>query len=128
RVMTKDAGQKELSDYAIVLNSIINDGKYSAFREKVRIMMNVPESALKSLQNNPNGRVGFSLEQLSAQLNSGQIEMMGRDYIMRTITRLNSSDDSLASPALSAIEWLPLAINKLFPSTSWKNEVPIFPA
>lgn len=128
RVMTKDAGQKDLSDYSIVLNSIINDGKYSAFREKVRIMMNVPESALKSLQSNPNGRVGFSLEQLSAQLNSGQIEMMGRDYVMRTITRLNSSDDSLASPALSAIEWLPLAINKLFPSTSWKNEVPIFPA
>jgi hypothetical protein len=128
RVMTKDAGQKDLSDYAVVLNSVINDGKYAAVKEKTRIMMNVPEAALMSLKNNPQGRAGFSLEQLSAQLNSGQIEMLGRDNVMRTITKLNSSDDALASPALTAIEWLPLAIFKLFPATSWKNEVPIFAA
>jgi hypothetical protein len=128
RVLTRDAGEKQISDYAIVLNSILNDGKYSAIREKMRVMMNVPEASLMGLKNNPNGRAGYSLEQLSAQLNSGQVEMLGRDYVMRTITKLNSSDDALASPALTAIEWLPLAIFKMFPSTSWKNEVPIFPA
>jgi hypothetical protein len=128
RVITSDGGEKRLEDYAVVLNSIINDGKYSAVREKMRIMMNVPEASLGALKANPNGRSGYSLEQLSAQLASGQVEMLGRDNIMRTITKLNSSDDALASPALTAIEWLPLAIFKLFPATSWKNEIPIFAA
>lgn len=128
RVITSDGGQKDLADYAIVLNSILNDSKFSALREKMRIMMNVPEASLMGLRNNPGSRAGFSLEHLSAQLASGQVEMLGRDNVMRTITRLNSSDDALASPALTAIEWLPLAIFKLFPATSWKNEIPIFAA
>jgi hypothetical protein len=121
RVITRDGGEKSLTDYSVVLGSILNDGKYSALKEKMRVMMNVPEASLIGLKNNPNGRAGYSLEQLSAQLASGQIEMLGRDNVMRTITRLNSSDDALASPALTAIEWLPLAIFKLFPATSWKN-------
>lgn len=128
RVITRDGGEKRLEDYGVVLNSILNDGKYSAIREKMRVMMNVPEASLSGLRSNPGGRAGYSLEQLSAQLAAGQIEMLGRDNVMRTITRLNSSDDALASPALTAIEWLPLAIFKLFPATSWKNEIPIFPA
>jgi hypothetical protein len=128
RVITRDAGQKDLTDYAIVLNSIINDGKYAAVREKMRVHMNVNEAQLGSLRQMTSGRGGYSLENLSAQLAAGQVEMMGQDRVMRNITRLNSSDDALASPALTAIEWLPLAIFKLFPSTSWKNEVPIFAA
>lgn len=128
RVITRDGGAKDLADYAIVLNSILNDGKYAAIREKMRVMMNVPEASLIGLKNNPGGRAGYSLEQLSAQLAAGQVEMLGRDNVMRTITKLNSSDDALASPALTAIEWLPLAIFKLFPATSWKNEIPIFAA
>lgn len=128
RVITSDGGNKDLADYSIVLNSILNDGKYSAIREKMRVHMNVNEAQLGTLRQMTSNRGGFSLENLSAQLASGQIEIMGRDRVMRNITRLNSSDDALASPALTAIEWLPLAIFKLFPATSWKNEIPIFAA
>lgn len=128
RVITSDAGQKNLADYAIVLNSIINDSKYAAVREKMRIHMNVQEGQLGALRQMTTNRGGYSLENLSAQLSAGHIEMMGPDRTMRPLTRLNSSDDALASPALTAIEWLPLAIFKLFPSTSWKNEIPIFAA
>lgn len=128
RVITSDGGEKRMEDYAVVLGSIINDGKYSAIVEKMRVIMNVSEASLTGLRNSTQNRGGFSLHQLSAQLAAGQVEMLGRDNVMRPITKLNSSDDALASPALTAIEWLPMAIFKLFPSTSWKNEVPIFAA
>lgn len=128
RVMTRDAGQKDLADYAIVLNAFLNEGKYAAVHEKMRIHMNVNEGQVSSLRQMTSNRGGYSLQNLSAQLASGQIEALGADRVLRNITKLNSSDDALASPALTAIEWLPLAIFKLFPSTSWKNEIPIFAA
>ena len=128
RVLTKDGGGKEIAEYAAVANAMLADSRLSAVMEKTRIMMNVSESALGSFQSNPNTRAGISMNQLAADLNRGEIDMMGRDNTMRRITTLSSTDAALASPALNTIEWLSLAIFKLFPSSSWKNEIPIFGA
>lgn len=127
RVMTKGQ-EKDFSDYEIVLKSILQDERFSALKDKVRIMENVDERRMATYQSKPNTRAGKSLIQLAAQLESGVLEMMGRDNVMRQITKLNSSDDALATPALTAIEWLSLAIFKLFPSTGWKSSIPIFGA
>lgn len=128
RVMTKDGGQKDIADYAILLNSIINDGKYAAIVEKTRIMQNVQPSQLNALQGNPNMRSGLNIEALAARLNRGEINALGRDGHMRQTTTLTSTDDFLASPDLLAVEFLPLAIFKLFPTTDWKNDIPMFGA
>lgn len=128
RVLTKDAGGKDIAEYAAVLNSILNDGKFAAIKDKTRIMMNVSESQIGAFQSNPQTRAGISLVNLAAQLDRGEVDMMGRDNVLRTVTTLSSTDNALASPALNTIEWLSLAIFKLFPTTSWKNEIPVFGA
>lgn len=128
RVLTQGGGGKEIAEYAAVLNSIIADNKLAAIVEKTRIMANVSERQLQSYQRNPDQRAGLSLKQIAATLNAGYTDMMGRDNVMRTITALSSTDDALASPALNTIEWLSLAIFKLFPNTSWKNDIPLFSA
>ena len=129
RVMTEEAGGKDIADYAAILGSIMADGKLSAIVEKTRIMMNVSQGQVQAYQRNPTARSGgINLHELSAQFGRGEIDMMGRDNVMRKITTLTSTDNALASPALNTIEWLSLAIFQLFPSTSWKNEIPLFGA
>jgi hypothetical protein len=128
RVRSADAGGKDIAEYAAVLNSILNDGKLKAITDKTRILMNVSENQIGSFQNNPNIRRGTSLQELSAQMNRGEIDTLGSDNVLRKITTLSSSDTALATPALNAIEWLSLAIFKLFPSNAWKNEIPVFGA
>ena len=128
RVLTNDGGTKDIADYAAVLNAIMADGKYKALVEKTRIMMNVAESQIGAFQANPNARAGITLHELASQFGRGEIDMMGRDNVMRKISTLSSTDNALASPALNTIEWLSLAIFKLFPNSSWKNEIPIFGA
>jgi len=128
RVLTKDGGGKEIAEYAAVLNSIMADGKYSAIVDKTRVLANVSENQLKTFQGNPQARAGVTLQQLAAQLNRGEVEVRGEYNTMKNITTLSSTDNALASPALNTIEWLSLAIFKLFPNSSWKNEIPIFGA
>jgi hypothetical protein len=130
RVMTRDAGEKQIGDYAVVLNAILADTKYAALHEKMRLHINVTEGQLASYRENIGARgAGLSIKDLSAQFNAGQIEIWDRTTnSMKQITTLSSTDNALASPALNTIEWLPLAIFKLFPTTSWKNEIPIFSA
>lgn len=128
RVLTSDAGEKNIADYAIVLNSIMEDSKFAALKEKVRVMMNVNEALIPTYRDNPKTRAGIGLAELASQVNSGVIDVLGKDNVMRTTTKLSSTDDALASPALNAISFLPLAIFKLFPSTSWRNDIPLFAA
>lgn len=129
RVMTPFAQGKQIGDYQAVLDSLINDGRYAAIVDKMRVMMDVNESDLQGLRQNAGARVGgLSLGDISQQLASGQITMMQRGGGTKKITQLTSTDNALAAPALNTIEWLPLAIFKLFPSTSWKNQIPLFSA
>jgi hypothetical protein len=130
RVMTRDAGEKNFADYAAVLNSILADGKYAALHEKMRLHSNVTEGQLEAYRQNTGTRgIGLTLKELAAQLNAGHVEIWDRSTnSMKEISTLSSTDNALASPALNTIEWLPLAIFKMFPTTSWKNEINIFPA
>ena len=128
RVMSKDAGQKDIADYAVVLNSILADGRLAALQSKVRFMQNVNEAALPSYQSNPNSRSGLSLTDLAAKLNRGEVSVMLKNNTFAEMTNLSATSDFLASPDLLAIEFLPLAIFKLFPTTSWKKDIPLFGA
>ena len=128
RVMTTNAGAKDIADYAVVLNSIINDEKYKAVIEKTRLNMNVGQAEMPSLMANPKLRGGLNLLQLAAKLNNGSVSVMGRDNVLREQTNLTSTDTLLASPDLFAVEWLPMAIFQLFPSNSWKQDIPVFSA
>lgn len=128
RVRTKDAGEKSIEDYAVVLNAMMNESKYSAVIERTRIMQNVNEAQLGAYRSNPAVRTGMDTKELAAKLNAGYIDMMTPQNTMREITQLTATDNFLASPDLLAVEFLDLAIFKLFPTTSWKNEIPIFAA
>lgn len=128
RVMAKDGGQKDIADYAVILNSILADGRLAALQSKVRIMQNVNEAALASYQSNSQARSGLSLTDLSAKLNRGEVSVMLRNNTMAEMTGLSATSDFLASPDLLAIEFLPLAIFKLFPTNNWKKDIPIFGA
>lgn len=129
RVMCSDAGEKNLDDYTVVLNSIMQDTRLAPVREKMRIVMNAQAANLGALHGDPDKRQGVSIKKIAADLNAGHVEMWDRGTNqMRQITRLSSTDNALAAPALNTIEWLPLAIFQLFPTTSWKNEIPMFGA
>ena len=132
RVMTSDGGSKEISDYQVVLESIMRDGKYKAITDIMRVIPNVDESKLGSYRAKnalrQDRRGGMSMRDIATQLASGTVEVLGRDNVMRTVTTLTSTDNALAAPALNTIEWLPLAIFNLFPNTSWKKDIPMFGA
>ena len=129
RVLCGDKSiNKDIAEYSAVAESMLVDTKISAITEKVRLMMNVSENQLPSYRSNPNSRAGISLQTLAAQLNRGEIDILGTDNVLRQKTTLSSSDAALASPALNAIEFLSLAIFRLFPSSSWKNEISMLPA
>lgn len=129
RTMASDAANKQISDYEVVLNSIIQDGKYAAITKKMRVMMNVQEGQLEGLTRNPKLRGGVGLKEIAQQLAAGEITYYDRmSGSVKKLTQLTSTDNALAAPALNTIEWLPLAIFKLFPSTSWKNPIPLFGA
>lgn len=128
RFRTSDAGQKSIEDYAVVLNCMMNESKYSAVMERTRIMQNVNEAQLGSYRSNPSARTGLNIKELANKLNSGSVDMMTSQNTMREITTLTATDNFLASPDLLAVEFLDLAIFKLFPTTSWKNEIPLFAA
>jgi hypothetical protein len=129
RVMTPDSG-KDISDYAILLDSIMNDGKFAAIVEKTRVIANISEGQFNSYRQSgiSKERAGFGLKEIAQQLHSGVVDILGRDNVMHKRTTLSTTDNALASPALNTIEWLSLAIFNLFPTTSWKNDIPMFGA
>lgn len=128
RFRTSDGGDKQIEDYAVVLNCMMNESKYGAIMERTRFMQNVNEAQLGSYRSKPSTRTGLSIQDLAAKLNGGRIDMMTPQNTMKEISMLTATDNFLASPDLLAVEFLDLAIFKLFPTTSWKNEIPLFAA
>ena len=122
------SGDRQIGDYAIMLNSIMNDPKFAAIVEKARFNQNVSPQEMPAMAANIKARGGLTLQQLAGRLNSGMVNVLGRDNVLREATTLNSTDNMLASPDLFAVEWLPLAIFSLFPSGDWKNDIPVFSA
>ena len=135
RVMTSDGGEKNIEDYRIVAQSIIDDGRFSAVTEKLRIIQNVDESKLgayrrkNEMPKDRNNQVGMDMKMIMEQLSSGSIEVLDRAsnrLVQRTA--LNSTDNALAAPALTTIEWMTQVIFALFPTSSWRDGIPMFPA
>lgn len=138
RSLGSDSQDKDIADYAILLESIMTDGKFKAIVEKTRVIANISEAQFNGFKKSGdlNNRPGLSLAHFAAELQSGCVTVMGRDNQMHRVTslsaketvRLTSTDNALAAPALNTIEWLSLAIFALYPSTDWKNDIPMFGA
>lgn len=130
--------EADVSDYAIILESIMTDKKFSAIVEKTRVIANISEAQFSGFARSGdlNERPGLSLKHFAAQLQAGCVDAMGADHQMRRLSattrremiKLTSTDNALAAPALNTIEWLSLAIFTLFPTTDWKNDIPMFGA
>lgn len=133
RVLTHNSGNKEISDYQIVLESIMSDGKYAAMTDMLRVIEGVDESKLQAYRNNnplrKDRKTGKTARDIMQELSSGTVEVLdAKTNRMKQVTTLTSTDNALASPALNTIEWLNLAIFELFPSSSWKDDISMFPA
>lgn len=125
----RTATQVNLQTHAIALNSILNDSRLQPIAKKVRLMSNVTHEQMGQMRmSDPRTPRGQSLYQLSADINAGRVQYMTRAGNMENLTLLTSTDNALASPALNTIEWLSLAIFQLFPTTSWKSQIPMFGA
>lgn len=124
----KTAGQVDVRNHAIVLNSILNDPRLRPITQKVRLMADVKESEIAHMMGNPGAKRGQLLTELAADLNAGRLQYRNRAGQMENLTMLTSTDNALASPALNTIEWLSLAIFELFPTASWKSQIPMFGA
>lgn len=124
-------GEKSFEDYRVVLESIQADGKWSALCSQLRVIQGVDESKLDAYRNKNTmrkDRTGLGIRDIAQQLESGELEFLGRSGHMERRTTLTSTDNALAAPALNTIEWLSLAIFNLFPSSSWKEGITMFPA
>lgn len=138
RIQSYDSQDKQLEDYAIVLDALINDPKFKALASKVRVIANISGDQYTGFRRSGdlNERPGLTLQHFAAQLQSGCVDVMGKDNQMHRVTtlgsretvKLTSTDNALAAPALNTIEWLSLAIFQLFPSNDWKNDIPMFGA
>lgn len=128
RALSQDAATKDISDYVILGNSILNDDRFKAIAERVRFNFNVDPNRLQMYQANPNIRGGFTLKQVVERLQNGTSEFMNfKTGRMERMTTLGAGTDYvLANPDTLAVEWLTLAIFKLFPDNTWKSEIPIF--
>jgi len=133
RVFNGTKEGKTIDDYRIILNSILEDPKYSAIAEKTRFHLNPNEGAMESLRSGlrltskPNPNIGVNFKEIAARLNTGVVEgvnfKLGANPERRTML---TTDGNFSTMDTVAVEWLPFIIYKLFPSESWKNEIPIF--
>ncbi len=128
---TKDG--KTLDDYRIILNSVFSDPKYSAVVEKARFHMTSNDNAMEGLRqglrltSRPDPNIGVNFKAIAARLNSGMVE--GINYKLGAVAERRTtltSEGNFDTMDTVAVEWLPFIIYKLFPSESWKNEIPIF--
>lgn len=133
RVLNGTHEGKSIADYAIILNAVLADPKYAAIIEKARFHTHANEGAMVGSRNalrnagKPNPHVGLNFGEIASRLNSGIAEgynFKAASAVERRTTL--STDGSFSSLDTVAVEWLPMIIYKLFPSESWKNEIPIF--
>lgn len=117
-------------EYATYMGAMRNEPKYKEVFDKVRIVQNADESKLGSYRTSGRENPGFGVDAMIAKLQGGNMSWLGRDGQVheRQATNLTATDTFLASPDLFAMDFLDLAIFKLFPTTSWKNDIPIFGA
>ena len=127
------SNEKFISDYAILLNSMLTDKKYAPVLKQLRFM---PSSSMEAFGEqrkfrsaNPNdSHFGIDVEKVANRLSKGQtlgVDFSTGQQAQRTML---TSDGVFSSLDTAAVEWLTLILYKLFPSEDWKNEIPVFPA
>ncbi len=128
----KENGTANITDYAVVLSTILNDPKYAPIIKQLRCIPSLSMDHFTEQRNfvnaNPNSKVGFSAEQMMSRLSTGQT--LGMDKLSTGVTMKTTLSTASAFNSLdtTAVEWLTLVLFKLFPSEDWKNEIPIFGA
>ena len=130
---SKDSGYKTITDYAIVLNSILADPKYRAIVQQLNFIPSSNNAHFREqrdfVNGNPNSRIGFDIRKMAARLSAGMT--FGTDFkggAMPAQRTTLTTDAEFSSLDTAAVEWLTLILYKLFPSEDWKNEIPIFAA
>jgi hypothetical protein len=129
----KKGEHKMISDYAIVLNSILADPKYKTIADQMRFISSANNSHFVEQRNmvneSPNSRLGFDVKKIAARLSRG--ETFGTDFTagaMPSKRTTLTTEGEFSSLDTVAVEWLTLILYKLFPSEDWKNEIPVFAA
>jgi hypothetical protein len=119
----------EAVELGAYLSALRNEPKYKAIFDKTRVVMNATEQNYKSFRRNSQSEPGESVDALISRLQGGNINYTNfQNGSTKTLSTLTATDNFLASPDLFAMDFLDLAIFKLFPTTSWKNDIPIFGA
>jgi hypothetical protein len=125
----KENGMGSATDYAVVLNSIMNDPKYAPIVKQLRCVTSGSDAQMSQqrqyLSANPNSKLGFDVSAIMSRLASGRVANLGADGKVMTTLSTASAFSSLDT---AAVEWLTLVLFKLFPSEDWKNEIPVFGA
>ena len=125
------SNEKPISDFAIILNSILADPKYREVAKQCRFHISNNQAMFEgqrlSLAANPNRKdVGISMKEVAARLSAGHT--MGHELGNLTKKTTLSTDGVFSSLDTAAVEWLSLILYKLFPAEDWKNEIPVFGA
>ena len=129
KVQSKDA-QKDLRDYAVVLNALLEDPMYAGITQMARFHLCNSDQHVIHLRDNPgNRRGGYTLQDIASRLNSGYVEGVNFKAGARAerMTKL-STDGSLGSLDTIAVEWIPLVIQRMVPSNSFLANIPMIAA
>lgn len=119
----------EPQEYAVYMNALRHEPKYKAVFDKTRIILGANESNYKTYRQNSHSNPGEGVDQIIARLQAGNVNYTDmKNGGTKTLSTLTATDNFLSSPDLLAMDFLDLAIFKLFPTTSWKNDIPIFGA
>jgi|GEM_PF-1332447 hypothetical protein len=110
------------------MNAKRNEPKYKAAYDKAKIVLATGQADINQYRADPRKKNGSEVDHVIARLGANQWQTGDRRVMQSGMTTLTATDNFLASPDLFAMEFLDLAIFRLFPTTSWKNDIPIFGA
>lgn len=129
RVQNRDESAMT-QDYGVYMSAMRNDPKYKAVFDRTNIVYNADPTRLHSYRQRGDQKIGYQVDEIIAKLAAGRVSWLTKDNVVveADATKLTATDNFLASPDLFAMDFLDLAIFQLFPTTSWKNDIPIFGA
>lgn len=110
------------------MNAKRNEPKYKAAYDKAKIVLATGQADINQYRSDPRRKQGAEVDEVIARLGANRWQTNERRVMESGMTTLTATDNFLSSPDLFAMEFLDLAIFKLFPTTSWKNDIPIFAA
>jgi hypothetical protein len=115
-----EGGTKEDNEYWAILNGIVTDPKFQPIAEKFRLHEtgNINADTYRFL----------NASKITDKRGGKTIQNLYADAQANGFVKLNSSNDFLNNPSTDAIDFLSLAIFRLFPSTDWRSSIPMFSA